>query len=94
MSIDTNIKSINDKLQVLVKRYIALKKDNENLSEQLRTLETKKQHFDSTIENLNEKINILQASSGQMKDGNHKEFEKRINDYIKEIDKCIGLLSE
>lgn len=94
MSIDTNIKTVNDKLQVLVKRYLALKKDNENLSEQLRTLESKKQHYDSTIENLNEKINILQASSGQMKDGNHKEFEKRINDYIKEIDKCIGLLSE
>ena len=79
---------------MLVKRYTALKKDNQNLSEQLRDLEEKKQQHDSTVQKLQEKINILQMSAGQVNDSNHKEFEKRINDYIKEIDKCIGLLSD
>jgi len=29
-----------------------------------------------------------------MTEADQKEFEKRINQYIKEIDKCIGLLSD
>ncbi len=29
-----------------------------------------------------------------MTEADQKEFEKRINHYIKEIDKCIGLLSD
>ena len=43
---------------------------------------------------LDQKVNILKAASGQMTETDQKEFEKKINGYIKEIDKCIGLLSD
>ncbi|MEJ7672080.1 MAG: hypothetical protein WKF59_05100 [Chitinophagaceae bacterium] len=46
------------------------------------------------MHDLDQKVNILKAASGEMSETDQKEFEKRINLYIKEIDKCIGLLSD
>jgi hypothetical protein len=34
------------------------------------------------------------VSRGETDDTTKKDFERRINQYIKEIDRCIALLSE
>ena len=43
---------------------------------------------------LRQQVSILKASAGNMSEADKKEFEKRINSYLKEIDKCIALLGE
>lgn len=93
-NLEANIKLINEKLQQLLKKHVALKKENDNLNDEVKKLRQKEEDYKSTLYELDQKVNILKAASGQMTEADQKEFEKRINQYIKEIDKCIGLLSD
>ena len=92
--IETHIKLVNTKLQELLKKYVSLQKENQQLKEQTASLINKEKEYKTDLERLNQKVNILQAASGQMSEREQKEFEKRINLYLKEIDKCISMLSE
>ncbi len=92
--LETNIKSVNEKLQQLLKKHVTIKKENETLKEELKNLKQKEEEYKSNFHELNQKINILKAASGEMTEKDQKEFEKRISQYIKGIDKCIGLLSD
>lgn len=93
-NIEVHIKTVNDKLQQLLKKHLSLKKENDILKEELKTLKQKEEEYKSSLHDLNQKVNILQAASGQMSEKDQKELEKTINQYIKEIDKCIGMLSD
>jgi ABC-type iron transport system FetAB ATPase subunit len=46
------------------------------------------------IDELEMKMTALQTVTGQLNDTEKKDVEKRINRYIREIDRCIALLSE
>ena len=92
--LESNIKRVNDKLSRLLKQYQQLQKDNERQSRLIKELQEIKEKHTQTIAELQEQAGILKASTGQMNPADKKSFEKHINQYIKEIDKCIGLLSE
>jgi len=92
--LQSNIKRINDKLQKLLKQYQQLQKDNERQSRMIKELQDTKEKQTATILTLQQQADILKASAGQMNAADKKAFEKHINQYIKEIDKCIGLLSD
>jgi cell shape-determining protein MreC len=93
-SLQQNIKRITDKLQRVLKLYQQLQKDNERQSKIIKELQQTKEKNTQTITELQQQADILKASAGQMTAPDKKAFEKHINNYIKEIDKCIGLLSE
>ena len=93
-TLDTQIKIINDKLQQLLKKSTSLQKENEDLYRELGVLKEKEKEYKSTIDAINQKVNILKAATGNMTEADQKELEKRINQYVKDIDKCIGMLSE
>ena len=93
-NLEAHIKSVNEKLQQLLKKHLALKKENDNLKEELNNFREKEVEYKYALHELDQKVSILKAASGQMPEADQKEFEKRINKYIKEIDKCIGLLSD
>ncbi len=92
--LEKNIKRINDKLQQLLKNYQSLQKDNQRQSILIDELEQAKEKNDQQIIALQEQVSILKAATGQMDEADKKVFEKNINQYIREIDKCIGILSE
>ncbi len=92
--LEQHIKRINDKLQQLLKNYQQLQKDNERQGKLIDTLQQLKEKDMQQINELQEKVTVLKAASGQMNETDKKEFEKNINRYIREIDKCIGMLSE
>jgi uncharacterized coiled-coil DUF342 family protein len=94
LELEINIKRINDKLFKLLKHYQQLQKDNERQSKIIKELQEVKEKHTQTIADLQEQAGILKASAGQMNEIEKKAFEKHINQYIKEIDKCIGILSE
>jgi hypothetical protein len=43
---------------------------------------------------LEKQLQLLKAASGLADEKGRKEMEKRINHYIREIDRCITLLGE
>ncbi len=92
--LEKNIKRINDKLQLLLRNYQQLQKDNQRQSLLIEELTKTKDKNGQQIKALQEQVSILKAATGQMNEADKKAFEKHINQYIKEIDKCIGILSE
>ena len=92
--LEQNIKRINNKLQQLLKNYQLLQKENQRQSELIATLQQTKEKDKEQIAALQEKVTILKAATGKMNEADKKAFEKNISQYIREIDKCIGILSE
>ena len=93
-NLDTHIRSVSEKLQQLLKKHIALKKENDTLRNELNNLKEKEVEYKYAMHELYQKVIILKAASGEMNDKYKKDFEKRVDQYIKEIDKCIGLLRD
>ncbi|MCW3114423.1 MAG: hypothetical protein JWR18_2819 [Segetibacter sp.] len=86
------IQRIDIKVQQLLKEYNAsqkeiqrLQKENEHLSKQLQSqTEQAKQ--------LHQKVDAQTFSGSNMEDKAKRDLEKRINTYLKDIDKCLALL--
>jgi hypothetical protein len=92
--LEIQLKRIQDKLQQVLKDYAALQKENLRLKEELDKNRTQSFANQQNIEDLKQQVEVLKITSGNWEEGDKKEFEKRINSYIKEIDRCIALLSE
>ena len=92
--LELQLKRIQDKLQLLMKQNTSLQKENAKLKAEL---DKSTHHLEKNHENaeaLKQQVDILKITSGNWDETDKKEFEKRINAYIKEIDRCIALLSE
>lgn len=94
MSLDLQFNSVNDKLQQLLKQYKRLQKDNERLNEQLKEVKLKEEARETQVQELHQQVAILKMAAGEMTDKDKKEFERRLNQYIKDVDRCINLLSQ
>lgn len=94
MSLDNQFNQINDKLQLLLKQQNRLKKENERLRTELEECRAKEPGYQQKINELGEQIYVLKLSAGEMSEKDKKDFEKKINQYIREIDKCIAFLSQ
>ena len=92
--LENDIKRVQDKLQQLLKHYLLLQKENEKLKESAKKLQDGKEIQLQQIEQLQQQVGILKTAAGQMNEADKNAFEKNINQYIKDIDKCIALLSE
>ena len=93
-SVDENIKRVSGKLQQLLKQLQSLQKENAQLQLQLNEMETRHAEAGEQITQLTQQVAILKSAAGQLTPEEKKSFEKNINQYIREIDKCIGMLSE
>ena len=93
-ALENDIKRVNDKLQQLLKQYLLLQKENEKLKDSSRKLQEENKDQSQRIEQLQQQVGILKTAAGNLNEADKKAFEKNINHYIKEIDKCITFLSE
>ena len=90
---EEHLKRIQDKVQQLLKQHIALQKENQSLKDELNNIQKEASEFRENSETLKQQVEILKYSNGDMSDEDKKQFEKRINTYLKEIDRCITMLS-
>jgi len=91
---EQHLKRIQDKLQQLLKQFAAAQKENSRLKDELHTAQEKISGQQKNVDELKQQVSILKVSAGEMSEVDKKEFEKRINGYLKEIDRCIVLLGE
>ena len=91
---ETQLRRIHDKLQQLVKQHALVQKENQQLKEQLAVASQQSQQLSRNMDELRQQVNVLKLNAGEMNESDKKEMEKKINGYIKEIDRCIALLSE
>jgi len=78
----------------LLKKHIILQKENGWLRKELDLSKKEVSTRQETLDNLKQQIDVLKYSGGEMNETDKKEFEKKINSYVKEIDRCIVMLSQ
>jgi hypothetical protein len=89
------IDRLQHKVEKLVSDYQLVKTDKQLISEQVIVLNQKLTDQRTFIEELEEKNKILKLSSSINNDSeSDKSSKKKINDLVREIDKCIALLNK
>jgi chromosome segregation ATPase len=87
---EVQLKRIQTKLQQLLKQYSVLQKENGWLKDELDSAKKEVSSQRENIDNLKQQVNVLKFSNGEMGETDKKEFEKKINNYVREIDRCIA----
>lgn len=94
MSQQLLLREIFTRLQKLVKEHEQLKKETARLHAELEKKKQQQRHLAATEQQLKDQVAILQTTSQPMDEAGKKILEKRINEYIRNIDKAIALLNE
>ena len=73
-----------------------LKKEKEDILEENKTLKLEVEDRDKDIKSLEEKIKLLRITKSVSTHDveKNKESRQKINEYVREIDKCIALLNK
>lgn len=88
-----NIKQLNTKLQQLLKQYNILVVQNEQQAKTIVELKETSELQKKSLDEMKQEQLILKASLDKMDETEKKLLEKKINSYIRNIDKTISLLS-
>ncbi len=91
---EQHLKRIQDKLQQLLKQHAVLQKENSLLKEELEKNKDQSLQHQQSVIHLKQQVDVLKLNAGEMNETDKKNIEKRINSYLKEIDRCIALLGE
>ena len=88
--------NIENKVNKLIQLYQSVQKEKEEILTENNKLESDLSDKDKTIKRLEEKIKLLRItkSVSTQDDEKNKESRQKINEYVREIDKCIALLNK
>jgi len=92
--LELQVRRIHDKLQQVLRQREALLKENNKLKEELQQLRQSENDRVGQIEQLKQQAEILKVKKGDMPLEEKALLEKRLSQYIREIDRCIALLAE
>jgi len=92
--LEQQVRRIHDKLQQVLKQRESLLKENSRLKEELSQLRQSEAHRSEQVDQLRQQAEILKAKKGEMPLEEKAVLEKRLSQYIREIDRCIALLGD
>ena len=90
------VENIEKKVSKLIQLYQSAQKEKEETLTENNQLISDLSDKDKTINSLEEKIKLLRItkSVSTQDDERNKESRQKINEYVREIDKCIALLNK
>ena len=91
-TVNNALKKVQEKIQLLAKQQATLKKENGKLKEDLQSATIANKNLQQKLDELQQQVSILKMNASSLEETDKKELEKRINLYIKEIDRCIASL--
>lgn len=95
MDLHAELVFIRQNLERLIRQNKQLTADNSDLREKMQLLQTQKQGLQQQLEVLESQKKILKIAKGLDNDPKAKQEAKlKVNEFIKEIDKCIALLQD
>lgn len=86
------IQRIEDKVLQLLKEYNAAQKEIMRLQKENKRLNELLQAYNDEANLINQKEELAKISAESLKNHSKKDLEKRIDAYLKDIDKCLALL--
>lgn len=89
---EEQILRIEDKVQQLLKEYNLAQKEIQRLQKENNRLIEQLQSQTDAADQLHQKVDAIKISASGLHDNSKKDLEKRINSYLKDIDKCLALL--
>ena len=92
--LEERLQRINEKMQQLLRQYQLQQKENDRLKKELQQVKELESSRASQIDGLEQKVAVLKTATNNMSETDKKELEKRLNSYLKEIDRVIEMLSE
>jgi regulator of replication initiation timing len=93
-NIEQQVSTIKQKLLTLIAEKEALQKENASLKAKLDKATDQNTKAQETIDTLQQKVQALQLLSSHMEEADKKELSKKIDQYLKDINKTITILSE
>lgn len=93
LALDQHIKNIQEKLQLLLRNQQLLVKENQRLQKELEKTKQLIQEKEATVTALRQQLDAQQLGTTAHSPEEKAMLEKRINGYLKEIDKCLALLN-
>lgn len=93
VDLDSQIKRIQEKLQVLLKQQLLLQKENLRLKKELEKAQTGNSEKQELLQVLQQQVDTLKLGSGSLDESEKQSLGKRIDGYLKEIDKCLAILN-
>ena len=94
MNVDEKlISNVTYKVNKLIDLYQDQKSENLKLTTEISTLKIKIENQNNTIKELENKINGLTLANLLKSNTEISEAKARINELVREIDHCIGLLN-
>jgi len=91
---EIQLQRVHEKILVLVKQYQTLQRENARLQEDLKKMQVRCELISQDAEKYRQQAEVLKLSGRDIEESDKKMLEKRLNQYVREIDKCIALLQE
>lgn len=93
VDLELHIKAVQDKLQLLLKSHQVLTRENQRMQKELEKGQQLLIQRDEHINVLQQQIDAQKLGTSAQSPEEKALLEKRINGYLKEIDKCMALLN-
>jgi archaellum component FlaC len=91
---ELQLKRVHEKILLLLKQHQNLQKENERLKEELKKMQDRGDVLSRDAEKFRQQAEVSKLTGRGLEEGDKKMLEKRLNQYVREIDKCIALLQE
>jgi predicted nuclease with TOPRIM domain len=91
--LEQHILRIQEKLQLLLKQHQAVLKENERLRRELADVKVHEKVMSGQLSQLEQQVAVLKTATSNLGPEDKKDLEKRLNFFIREIEKCITLLN-
>ena len=89
------VDSLENRVSNLLQEFNNLKQSKQQLVEELAFLKSQQDQYQEEIEKWREECNTLKLANSMLGSNEHKrETKLKINELVREIDKCITQLSE
>jgi predicted nuclease with TOPRIM domain len=86
------IQRIEGKALQLVNKYNLAQKEIQRLQKENQLLKEQLQSYNEQAAKLNQKTDAFKINEGNLKSTSKSELEKRIDIYLKDIERCLALL--
>ena len=90
---DAVINELNFKIDKLIKLYISSLEQNKSLESKIQDLQSELENLQRENKDLNNKLKATRVASAIAEGNGSYEAKMRINQLVREIDKCIALLN-
>ncbi len=90
--LNEHITELQEKLQTLLKAYRQVQKENQRLETELNNMKQLQASNNAALSVLEQKLAAARMSTGNWDPEEKLKLQKKIDTYLKEIDKCLALL--